>query len=362
MKVKRVLHIINGMGTGGAEKDIMNWYRNIDRNALQFDFLIRSGETFYKDEIETKGGKLYQVAPFPAKFLKNYIETKKFIRNHASNYDAIHVHGNALTYIVPLMFAKKYKIPVRIMHIHNTKANGIRARRMHGINKRFIARYCTVMLACSKKAGMFGFGDRPFQVLNNAMDLKEIKSSRCAARNEFGISKNAFVVGHVGRFIPVKNHKFVVDIFKAVSERRKDSRLLLVGSGPMREEIQDYVHMQGLSEKVLFLGDRKDVESILKTVDCVVFPSLYEGIPLVVLESQACEKKVLCSDNVDSSVKITPYVQFLSLEKSEKEWADKLLEFHEKEISCDINAAFKEASYDMESVLFDLYKIYGLDN
>ncbi|MCM1461038.1 MAG: glycosyltransferase [Bacteroides sp.] len=357
---KKILHVINGMGTGGAEKDIMNWYRNIDRNKIQFDFLIRSDEMFYKEEIEKMGGTLYKAAPFPFHIIKNYTETKKFMKQHASEYDVIHMHGNALVYILPLIFAKKYKIPIRIMHIHNTKANGFLATFLHHINKKMIGNYTTVKLACSQPAGMFAFGKKRFHVINNAMDLERISNSHDVCRVDLNISETSFVIGHVGRFLPVKNQKFVIDVYKKIYESCKNSVLVLVGDGPMRKELQDYVCEKKISDKVKFLGERNDVESILKLVDCVVFPSLYEGIPLVVLESQACKKNVICSNNVDKRVRITPYVKFLSLNLGAERWADEVISSKNKKVTCDILDAFKKARYDIESIVLELYKFYGI--
>lgn len=359
-KQRKILHVINGMGTGGAEKDIMNWYRNIDRNKIQFDFLIRSDEMFYKEEIEKRGGILYRVAPFPSHIIKNYTETKRFIKQHASEYDVIHMHGNALVYILPLIFAKKHKIPIRIMHIHSTKANGFFATCLHGLNKKIIGNYTTIMLSCSRDAGIFAFGKKGFHVINNAMDLEKISNSHDVNRADFNISEASLVIGHVGRFLPVKNQRFVVDVYKEIYARCKDTVLLLVGDGPMRKELQDYVCDLNISDRVKFLGERNDVESILKLVDCIVFPSLYEGIPLVVLESQACGKKVICSDNVDKSVRITPYVKFLSLDLDAERWADEVISLKNKKVSCDILDAFKKAKYDINSIVLNLYQFYGM--
>ena len=357
----RVLHVINGMGTGGAEKDIMNWYRNIDRSKVQFDFLIRTDEIFYKKEIEKLGGSVYRVAGFPKKLFYNIRETRNFIKKNKNKYKAIHVHGNALIYIYPLMCAKRYGIKIRIYHSHNTKANSKMAEFVHRCNRLIIHKYINKPVACSINAGIFTYGKQSCTVINNAMDLEKINSCVKYSKNKFEISDSTLLLGHVGRFLPVKNQKFVLDVFNEIHSVIPDSHLLLVGVGPTMSEVQDYSKKIGIRESVEFLGERNDVESIVKALDCMIFPSLYEGVPLVVLESQVCGTKIICSDTVDKSVKLTPLVEFESLNSNAKEWAERVLTFLSNNISCDVSKEFKKAKYDIESIIEQLYVLYEVD-
>lgn len=358
--MKKVLHVISGMGTGGAEKDIINWYRNIDREEYQFDFLIRSDEMFYKKEIERLGGQIFRVADFPSRLFRNIIETNNFFKTH-KEYDAVHVHGNALIYIYPLILAKKNKIPVRIMHSHNTKANGKLSSIIHYINRYIIDGYVNCRLACSKEAGEFAYKQKKFTVINNAMDLKKFVVADNNIREELGISNEDIVFGHIGRFLPVKNQTFLIDIFSEIIKRKSNAKLLLIGSGEMREKIEKKVNELNLSDSVFFLGERNNIEQMLNYIDMIIFPSLYEGVPLVVLEAQASRTKVVYSDRVDPNVKITDYVREQALDTTAKEWAQTSLQFLTEEINCDVQDAFCRAGYTIENVVDKLVKIYEGD-
>lgn len=353
----RVLHIINGMGTGGAEKDIMNWYRNINTDQIQFDFLIRSDEDFYKDEILKRGGKFYKVPSFPKRFIRNFRETKKYLKTH-SDYVAIHVHGNALIYIYPLIVAKKYGISKRIFHAHNTQAKSALSGLIHKLHKLVIDRYANVLIACSKEAGIFSYGNRKFITVNNAMDLAKYSEPLEKDKYDELDIENKYVVGHVGRFLPVKNQRFVVDVFSEIKKKRTDSVLLLIGEGYMRGEVERHVAELGLSDSVKFLGERNDVEKIIPLMDILVFPSLYEGVPLVVLEAQASRTKIVYSNIIDDQVKISPYVRPVPLQASKEEWAKSALAFSEEDIDCDIDDCFESKGYTINQVVKQLSEIY----
>lgn len=356
---KRILHIINGMGTGGAEKDIINWYRNIDRTRYQFDFLVRTGMNFYQKEIEALGGNYYRAASFPGHFIRNFKETKKFLKEHRE-YDTIHVHGNALIYIYPLVAAKKLGIKRRIFHAHNTRANGPLAVVLHHINRLLISKYANVRLACSQKAGEFSFGRKSFTVVNNAMELDKYQHDEAfqkEKRQKLGL-EGQFVVGHVGRFMTVKNQRFVVDVFREILQMKKDAVLLLIGDGELREELENYVHELQLDQRVEFLGERNDVEQLIPIMDMMVFPSFYEGMPLVVLEAQASGTKMVYSDAVDDQVRLTPFVRKKSLDASAKEWAKEAVKFADEKVDCDIRRCFEENGYTIESVVEQLTRIY----
>lgn len=357
---KRILHVINGMGTGGAEKDIMNWYRNIDRNIYQFDFLIRSHQYFYKDEIERLGGNLFETAPFPGKILRNYCETKNFFKRHGREYDVVHVHGNALIYMIPLFFAKKYGIKKRIMHIHNTKASSLLGSIIHYINRMLIGIIATDCAACSHSAGKFGFR-KEFHIINNAIDMDKYDMDRETVKNkycsDFGIGKDTMVLGHVGRFLPVKNHKFIIECFSKIAKQR-EAVLFLVGDGELRSQIQEDV-LHSDRKGIFFLGERSDIPQLLHFFDIMIFPSLYEGVPLVPLEAQASSTKIVCADTITEEIYITGYAKKLSLKRSAEEWAKYIIDFYSRNMeSIDVKKRFTDRKYDIESIVKDLVNIY----
>lgn len=357
----KILHVIDGLGTGGAEKDIVNWYRNIDRNKYQFDFLIRSCQYFYVDEIRELGGKVFQVAPFPAEFLKNYYETKKFFKKHSKEYNAVHVHGNALIYIVPLYLAKRYGIKIRIMHVHSTKTKSRIGTVMHLINRRFIQSLATKCIACSYDAGVFGFG-KEFHIIRNGIDLKKFildkDSIRQKYRSKFNIDRTTIVLGHVGRFLPVKNHSFIIECYQKMAERRKIV-LFLVGDGPLRIEIEKDI-LQNNIKGVFLLGESNDTPELLNFFDIMIFPSLYEGVPLVPLEAQASSTKIICSDAITDEICITPYVRRLSIKKSAEEWAEYTINFYDEKLD-DRNVCkeFADKNYNIEKSVKELEKLYN---
>lgn len=356
--VKRVLHIINGMGTGGAEKNIMNWYRNIDTSKIQFDFLVRSNQDFYKEEIQSLGGKYFKVSPFPKKILKNISQTYLILKKEG--YECIHVHGNALIYIFPLLIARLLNYKKIIFHCHSTRANGFIASMIHKINKKFVNRLVTHQLACSKEALHFCFGNIDNGIIiNNAMDLKRFqKRDVDYLYNELNLDKEYAIFGHIGRFLPVKNQKFIVDVFEKILIKRKKSYLLLIGSGPQKSEIIEYVNEKNLSDYILFLGERSDIEALLQIIDVIIFPSIYEGIPLVVLESQASLTKVIYSDSINPEVGLTPYAISESLKSGPSDWAELVLNFMEKDIKCNIEKIFNDNGYTIDSIVEKLYLIY----
>lgn len=357
-KVK-ILHVINGMGSGGAEMDIMNWYRNINRDNIQFDFLIRSHQVFYEEEILELGGNVYQSASFPRHIIKNFIETWKFFLENSKKYNAIHVHGNALVYILPLVLAKIFKIPVRIMHIHNTSANSKLSDLVHRFNRFFISRFTTKKIACSNAAGEFGFKNN-FIVVNNGIDIAQYQldkeSIKKSMNQEFGLSEDTMILGHIGRFLVSKNHDFILDCYKEICKQRKVA-LFLVGEGPLMDKIKRRIENEHI-KNVFMLGQRKDVPQLLNYFDVLIFPSLYEGVPLVPLEAQAAGVNVICSDVITDDVCITSQIQKMSLSCSEKEWANVILGNLDNEAREDICKDFVQKKYDIGSNVELLMKIW----
>lgn len=177
-------------------------------------------------------------------------------------------------------------------------------------------------------------------------------------KKDLGISKDTFIVTHIGRFLPVKNQEKVIEIFKEIVVKKDNAVLLLIGTGPLKKHCMEFAKLLKVEKKVMFLGERKDVERILAITDVMAFPSLYEGIPLVVLEAQASRTKILYSDTIDNEVSLTPYARNYPLSKSSKEWAHALLAFAEEEIECNVEKRFEEAGYTVNFVVEQLYRLY----
>ncbi|MBQ3431230.1 MAG: glycosyltransferase family 1 protein [Clostridia bacterium] len=322
----KILHVISGMGSGGAEAMIMNWYRNIDRSKIQFDFLLRSSENIYAQEIDQLGGNVYYMPDFPKKIVSNYVQTKAFLREHAGEYAAIHVHCNALIYTNIFSLAKKSGIKKRIIHSHSTSTKSKLFLPLHMFNKKRIYSLATDFFACSEEAGHWCF-EKDFVVINNSIDVERFKfseESRRDIRQQLDIGAQEKVLCHVGRFLPVKNHKKVIQVFEVYHQRYPDSKLLLVGTGPLLEEIKQQTVAKSLKDSVLFLGVRKDVPELLSAADGFVFPSLYEGLGLAVIEAQASGLPCVASQSLPRTTKITDSIRYVSLEDSDNIWCDTL--------------------------------------
>ena len=235
----RILHVVTYMGRGGLETMIMNYYRKIDRTKVQFDFLVhRDFEADYDSEIKRLGGKIYSLPrlnPFSGLYL-NALD--KFFKEH-KEYNIVHSHLDCMS-CIPLKYARKNGVPVRIAHSHNSNQTKDKNYILKLFFKRKIKKYATDLFACSEAAGKWMFGTDNFKVLNNAIDSNKYVYSFETAnkiRVDLGIDKNDFVVGHVGRFDPPKNHEFIIDVFNCLLSKKSDSKLLLVGEGDLRSKI-----------------------------------------------------------------------------------------------------------------------------
>lgn len=350
MEPIRILHVVTYMGRGGLETMLMNYYRHIDRNKVQFDFLVhRDFEADYDKEIEELGGRIYHVSRLIPWSKKYRMELKKFFRAHPE-YHIVHVHQDCLS-SVALQCAKECGIQTRIAHSHT----GNQDKNIKYIIKRHymkqIPMYTTDLFACGEEAGKWMFHTTEFQVVNNAIDTKKyIYNSEKAkkVRRSLGISEDTYVVGHVGRFVSTKNHEFLVRVFAQLCEKEINTKLLLVGDGELREQIEKQVNDLGLTDKVIFTGVRSDVEEMLQAMDVFVFPSLYEGLPVSMVEAQAAGLPCFISDRVSNDCKKTNLVQQINLELDVNEWAEKILDA-KNQVRKDYSEEIKEAGFDIVS-------------
>lgn len=344
----RILQIVTNMNRGGLETMIMNYYRNIDRTKIQFDFLVhRTEEGAYDKEIQELGGKIYHVSrliPWSRRYKKELCD---FFEQHPE-YKIVHVHQDCLS-SVALQCAKKSNVPVRIAHSHNSSQDKNIKYLIKLFYRNSIPKYATGLLACGKAAGDWMFCGAEYKVLPNAIDLNKYeyqKNVEQKVRSELRL-ENKFVLGHVGRFHKVKNHDFLIDIFAKCYEKNKDARLLLVGDGIEREHIIDKVKQLGLQEVVQLLGVRDDVNQLLQAMDVFVFPSLYEGLPVTLVEAQATGLPCVISDTIsDECILEKSLVTYHSLEEHVEEWAETVLNCSKlKRMNC--SEKIQEAGYDI---------------
>ena len=356
----RVLHVLNGLGRGGTEAFIMNVYRAIDREKVQFDFLVRSTEnSAHEEEITRLGGKIFITPAFPRHFLQNKKAVKKFFEEHASEYEAVHVHANALMYVEPLKAAKKADVKKIIMHSHSTQAMNPIYKIWHLANKKRIGKWITHKLACSTEAGAWMFGE-DYTLVNNGIRLEKFDfnpQKREALREELGI-KESFVVGNVGRFVPVKNHAFILDIFEEIKKQKEDAKLLLCGDGELRLEIEELATKKGLKEDVIFTGNVANVEDYLQAMDVFLLPSKYEGLGIVLVEAQASGLPCVVSNTVPGDGFLDGLVEVLHLGDEPALWADKVLASSFDKTRKSNVVTFNQKGYSVESTAKLLEDIY----
>ena len=349
-KAIRVLHVLHGLGSGGAEMVVMNWYRGIDRQKIQFDFLLRSSSNVYADEIERYGGKVFVMPEYPRHWLNNRKQTARFLDEHPE-YRIIHVHANALIYTDVLRLARQKGIPCRIMHSHNTHMASAIYRPIHELHKHTIEQDATDYLACSKEAGLWMFPSGNFQVVPNGIDLNRFRfdgAVRDQYRKELGLDGH-FVLGHAGRFLAQKNHGFLLKVFGEVCKREPDALLLLCGEGPLENKLRQTIQSMGLEQRVRFLGVRRDMPALMQAMDVFVFPSRFEGLGIVLIEAQACGLPCIASDCVPPEAAVTDDYRTLPLSLAPAQWADAVIAWKGSPRK-DNTALIRQKNYDISSI------------
>lgn len=351
MEPIRVLQVVTFMNRGGLESMLMNYYRNIDRSKIQFDFLEhREGKHDFTDEILSLGGKIYTVPsvnPFNTNGYLNALDN--FFQQH-KEYNIIHSHLDCMS-SYPLKYAKKHDFPVRLAHSHNTnqEKNLKYLLKMH--SRLQIPKYASNLFACSEEAGKWMYGQKEFRILNNAIDAKKfIYDSEKAAQVKKSLEiEDKFVLGHIGRFNAQKNHDFLIDIFEKVYQQEHNSVLLLIGVGELEEEIRKKVETLNLTSVVKFLGLRDDIPDLLQGMDAFIFPSLFEGLPVTLVEAQANGLPCVISDTITNEVEITDNIEYLGLAKKPDEWASHILKYKGKNNREEMYDVICEKGFDIIS-------------
>lgn len=357
----RILQIIRAMNVGGAETFIMNLYRNINRDQVQFDFLV-SRDGFFDEEIRKMGGNIFKI-PYltdvgQMKYTKNL---KEFFKTH-HNYRIIHSHIDQVSGLI-LEVANKCNIPVRIAHSHSTKnTNGVFGKIYKKYLQSKINTNATDLLACENDAAKWLFKEKANKalIIKNGIEVERFEFSiekRKKIRQELQIDDSTVLIGHVGSFLKVKNHSFLLNIFKEYHDKNKNSKLILVGDGPLRKEIEKKAKSLNLEEYIIFLGIRTDVNFIYSALDALVFPSLFEGLSFTLIESQTAGLPTYASDSIDKNTKVTDKLELISLNKSDKEWADEIrilpIEQRRNELE-----KIRSSGYDIKETVTKIEKFY----
>ena len=327
----RVAQIIGKWLGGGVESVVMNYYRHIDRTKIQFDFICDEDSTNIPyEEIEKMGGKVILIPPYQ-KIFKYHKKLKEVLKS--GGYKIVHSHINTLS-VFSLFAAKCAGVPVRIAHSHSTTNKKEKKKNLlKQVLRPFSKVFATDYMCCSELAGRWLFGNKEYDngnvyLLNNAIDLDKFKydeEKRKEKRKELNIEDSTLVIGHVGRFVEQKNHRFLIDIFNEVHKQKENSILLLAGQGPLMEEMKEKVKILEIEDSVKFLGQRNDINELYQAFDVFCLPSLYEGLPVVGVEAQATGLLCVFSDDMTKETKVLDTTEFLSLNQSVEEWAYTIL-------------------------------------
>lgn len=324
----RILQCVNNMHRAGLETMLMNYYRRIDREQIQFDFLTHRPERDdYDDEIESLGGKIYRAPRLYPQNMPAYSKyMKQFFAEHPE-YRIMHSHIDAMSYL-PLREGKKAGVPIRIAHSHNTSIDKDLKRPLKLYYRSRINSVTTNFIACGKEAGEFLFQGKEALVIPNAIEKDRFlfnETVRVNKRKELGLT-DELVFGHIGRISYQKNHKLLVDIFAEILKREPNSVLLIIGVGEKEQEIREQVKNLGISDKVKFLGKRTDVNELYQAMDAFVMPSHFEGVPVVGVEAQFANLVCFFSDKVPQEVAFSPVTYFVPLNASPDKWASEILD------------------------------------
>lgn len=361
----RILHVLGGLNRGGTETMLMNIYRNIDKKKFQFDFVIHTNkQQDYEEEVLKNGGKVYR---FPRYNIKNHINYKKiwtdFFINHRE-YKILHGHQRGAAFIY-LKLAKKFGLKT-IMHSHSISSRGKGIERIIKDCLRYpMRKHIDYPFACSLVAGKWLFGNnilenKKFKIIKNGIEIKKYVFNaeiRNEIRQRLKLNTNV-VVGHVGSFTEPKNHKFLIEVFSKFQKENKNAVLLLLGEGPLKDNILSQLRELRLIENVRLIGNVDNVNEYLQAMDIFVFPSKYEGFGMAVIEAQTSGLSCIVSDILPVETKICDdLIHYLSLNISENGWVE-VMKNNIKYQRTNRENEVQKLGYSSERVAKYLEKIY----
>lgn len=348
---------------GGVEAVLWNYVSHIPTNCIQFDFINTYEDISIGDEVRARGSKVFSLPNRRENIFKYKKELKKFMIEHASEYQAVWLNDCMFGNIDILKLAKKYGIERRIIHAHNSlnMGGGISRLIRHKINSWLLRFYVTDYWACSMLAGKWSYPQEIFdsgrlKVIPNAVDVSLFSVNdtvRHKHRQLLGVS-DKIVFGHVGRFHFQKNHMFLIDLFYQIHQKRQDTVLVLIGSGEDEEKVRSKVNDYGIQNCVLFLGIRKDTNELYQAMDAFLLPSLFEGLPVVLVEAQASGLPCYVADTITKESDISGNVKFYSLEHGAEVWAMDILESFQNFKRKEIKKIITEKGYSIENAANDL--------
>lgn len=360
----RVAMVIGKMDSGGKKNLVMEYYRHINRDKVQFDFICDSDSQAIPDrEIESMGGRVYRIPPYQ-NILTNMREMKRICIEN--KYPIMHAWNSTMN-LFPMKVAKSVGIPIRISESLSMAHESDWKTKIKKILRPMSKLYATHYLSCGEDCGRWQFGDElfdagkvdVFKTVINTQFNDYSPELRKKTRKDFGW-EDKMVVGHIGRFTPQKNSVHLIEIFAAVAKKEPNAILCLIGDGKLKADMIAKIKEHGIESHVNYLGRREDIQQFYNAMDCFLLPSLYEGLPVVGLEAECCGLPVFFSTEVTLEANACELGHFIPLSASEGEWADEMLKAmrenmpvrrsHAKEVS--------EAGFDSSSEALRLQQYY----
>ena len=321
--------IIGKMDSGGKKNLVMEYYRHIDKNKIQFDFICDSDSKAIPDEeIKSLGGRVYIIPPYQ-KILANMREMKRICK--ANKYPIMHAWNSTMN-LFPMKVAKSTGIPVRISESLSMAHEGDWKTKIKKLLRPMSKLYATHYMSCGDDCGRWQFGNELFDagkvdvfktVINTKFNDYNLEL-REKTRKDFGW-EDKMVVGHIGRFTPQKNSVHLIEIFAAVAKKETKAVLCLIGDGELKNQMMAKIKELGIENRVDYLGRREDIQQFYNAMDCFLLPSLYEGLPVVGLEAESCGLPMFFSTEVTREANACELGHFIGLDESEDHWADEIL-------------------------------------
>ena len=361
----RVLHAVpfGGGLQGGIESLVMNIYRNIDKDKIQFDFITYGDPSDYVEEIERLGGHVYCLTSRKKNIFKYYGETLRFFKVYGRRYSYLHLHLCSASNILPLKVNKT--IPNVIVHSHLSATIGRIASILQNLNKGYLLYHSTFLFACSDLAGTHLFGnhctsDSRYRFIPNGVDINRFKYSeerRKKIRKQYHFTEDDIILGFTGRLAREKNIPFLVDIVAHLVHLSRNYKLILVGEGEMRPFLEEQIRELSLSEHVFLLGECSNVSEILQGMDIFVTASKAEGLPVSLIEAQAAGLECVISSAITKQANICGQVHYMDKEASSDEWAVNIFKLKLPERSSNYKKIYN-SPFNIISVAHELQNFY----
>ena len=362
MQPIKILQIFTVLNKGGAETNLMNYYRNMDKNEFQMDFLVHRENGFFEQEILNSGSKIYRLPPILPWKLKEYKSAVKDFFDQHSDYDIVHGQCSELGVFI-YEEAKRRNIPVIIAHAHNNRMDRDKKLVFRLLWKKRMRKSINTYFTCGKEAAENLFGkklaSKSYQ-MNNAIEVENFKFNvevRNQKRAELNADKTINLV-NIGRFNSQKNQLFLLEVFAEIIKKNTNYKLFLVGDGELKTQILEKIKKLKIERNVELLGIRNDIPELLQAMDVFLFPSLFEGLPVSLVEAQATGIQCVISDGVPAeSILVKENVQVISLKENAEQWANKILEIKNFERK-DVSDIIKQKGYDIKENAKKLEKKY----